>query len=222
MGFKLPDSKKSHGFTLIEMAIVLVIVMSILTLGLGALSSVMTSSAISETKARQTQIKDTLISYFGANKRQPYPDIPNNTNGAQDSSGVTGTEDRTSGTCKEPFGVVPFATLGLSRDVAEDGWGAAISQKPFAASPAHNCTGTPRTRLDWTNSDNFGAGKTGRITISDGTVSSPTETATQVAAVIVAHGQNGLGAWLRQETRIQIHLPTRKRTMLSQQCPDAL
>lgn len=201
MGFKLLDSKKSHGFTLIEMAIVLVIVMSILTLGLGALSSVMTSSAISETKARQTYIKDALIAYFGANKRLPCPDIPNNTNGTAGSYGVTGNEDRAAGACAGQFGVVPFATLGLSRDVAEDGGGGFISYQPFYASPAPNCTGIPRTGIDWTNSECFGAGKAGGITIADGSVSSPNDIATQVVAVIVSHGQNGLGAWLRQGTR---------------------
>ena len=118
MGVKLLDSGENHGFSLVEMAVVLVIAMTILTLGLGALNSVMTSSAYSETKARQTLIKDTLIAYLGAHKRLPCPDIPNI------ASGVTGTEDKTA--CAA-LGVTPYSTLGLSRDVAEDGWGGMIS-----------------------------------------------------------------------------------------------
>ncbi len=192
MSDKLLDSRKCHGFSLIEMAIVLVIVMSVLTLGLGALSSIMTSSAHSETKARQTRIKDALTAYLGANKRLPCPNIP------IAGTTVSGIEDTLAGACVSTFGVVPFTTLGLSRDVAEDGWGNLISYQVYVSTPTPTC---PGTGSDWSNKDCFGAGKTGGIQIMDGPVSTPTTIATGVAAVLVSHGPNGLRAWGRQGTR---------------------
>ena len=203
MSDKLLDFRKCHGFSLVEMAIVLVIVMSILTLGLGALSSVVTSSSISETKARQTHIKDALIAYLGANKRLPCPDIPNNTNGAADSSGVSGNEDALAGACVSTFGVVPFTTLGLSRDVAEDRWGDLISYQVYVANPCPLPPLPGGTAIDWTSSNCFGAGKSGGIQIMDGSITIiPTvPSGPGVVAALVSHGPNGLGAWSRQGTR---------------------
>jgi type II secretory pathway pseudopilin PulG len=200
MTSKLMSAKKNDGFSLVEMAIVLVIVMSILTLGLGALSSVVTSSSISETKARQTHIKDALIAYLGANKRLPCPDIPNNTNGTADGSGVSGKEDVTGGVCVSTFGVVPFTTLGLSRDVAEDRWGNLISYQVYVdtSNPCPPTASPPTwTGINWSSSACFGAGKSGGIQIMDGA----TTIATGVAAVLISHGPNGLRAWSRQGTQ---------------------
>lgn len=198
MSDKLLDSRKCHGFSLIEMAIVLVIVMSVLTLGLGALSSIMTSSAHSETKARQTRIKDALTAYLGANQRLPCPNIP------VIGTIVSGVENINAAGCSGVLGVVPYVTLGLSRDAAEDGWGNLISYQvyvaPTPACPASPTTGA-RTGIDWSNAACFGSGKSGGIEIRDGLASSPTAIANGVAAVLVSHGQNGLRAWSRQGTR---------------------
>lgn len=189
-----------RGFTLIEMAVVVVIVSIMLTLGLGALNARLLSAAHSETKKREALIIDALTAYLGANKRLPCPDIPNNTNGTADSSQVTGAEDRavgnTTGTCTGNIGVVPYVTLGLGRELAMDGWGNFMSYSIPAGS------GTcPGTGINWSRSDCFGAAKSSPYSLFEGTMAAPVLAASNVLAVVVSHGANGFAAWARQGTR---------------------
>jgi prepilin-type N-terminal cleavage/methylation domain-containing protein len=195
--------KHDQGFTLIEMAVVLVIIATIMTLGLGALTTLMTTSSYSATKAKQARIKDALIAYLGANRRLPCPDDP--------TGGITGTEDLAGGSCSAAsnFGVVPWATLGLGRDVAEDDWGGFFSYQVYAGGGA-----CPGTGLDWTRDTCFGEGKSGGLWVYSGLLRSPPALAamayyaagppivdSRAVAAIVSHGPNSLGAWAREGTR---------------------
>ena len=197
-----------QGFTLVEMAVVLVIIGLVMSLGIGALNAVMGSTASSATKSRQTLIKEALVSFMGSNRRLPCPDVPNNTNGAAgDGSGVTGVEDRTAaGACVANFGVVPYTSLGLSRDIAEDGWGNFMSYQAFFEA-AGAC---PGTKVDWTVTNCFGEGKAGGLWVFGGTLAAPENLAffdnasladSRAIAAIISHGSNGLGAWSRQGTQ---------------------
>lgn len=182
----------SRGFTLIELSIVVVIISMLLSLGLGVLNAQLVSAAQAETKKRQAIIKDALTAYLGANKRLPCPDIPNNTHGTTDTSQVTGGEDRAggipTGACSGNIGVVPYATLGLGRELAMDGWGNFMS---YSVPPA---TGTCPDGIAWSLSDCFGAAKISPYLLFDGTA----ESASNVLAVVVSHGPNGFAAWGRQ------------------------
>ena len=195
-----------QGFTLVEMSVVLVIIGLVLSLGLGALNAFLGSAASKATSTKQGLIKDALVAYLGANKRLPCPDVPNNTNGAVDGSGVSGVEDRVgAGTCIAAVGVVPYASLGLSRDLAEDGWGNYVSYQAY-----YEAVGVcPSTKVDWTMTNCFGEGKAGGLWIYGGTSAAPEGLAffnsvsvppadSRAIAVIVSHGPNGHGAWTRQ------------------------
>lgn len=190
----------SRGFTLIELSVVVVIFVMLMSLGLGVLNAQLASSAQTETKKRQTIVKDALTAYLGANRRLPCPDIPNNTNGAVNTSQVTGAEDRAgglaTGACSGSIGVVPYATLGLGRELAMDGWGNFMS---YSVPPA---SGTcPGTGIAWSLSDCFGAAKSSPDSLFEGTVAAPTLVASNVLAVVVSHGPNGFAAWARQGSR---------------------
>jgi prepilin-type N-terminal cleavage/methylation domain-containing protein len=190
----------SRGFTLIELSIVVVIISMLLSLGLGVLNAQLVSAAHSETKKRQAIIKDALTAYLGAHKRLPCPDVPNNTHGATDTSQVTGAEDRTgglaTGDCSGNIGVVPYATLGLGRDVALDGWGNFMSYSIPAGS------GTcPGTGINWSLTDCFGAAKASPYSLFEGTVAAQTLAASNVLAIVISHGPNGFAAWGRQGSR---------------------
>lgn len=195
-----PRRAVSRGFTLIEMAVVVVIVITLMSLGLGVLNSQLTSAAHAETKKRQAVIKEALVAYLGAHKRLPCPDVPNNTNGAGDTSQVTGLEDRAggvpTGACSSTLGVVPYATLGLSRELALDGWGNFMSY----SLPTGSTTKCPAGG-DWSLSTCFGAAKDSPYEVVEGTVSASTSVATNVLAVVVSHGPNGFAAWASQGTR---------------------
>lgn len=189
-----------RGFTLVELTVVVVIVAMLLSLGLGALNAQLLSANYAQTKGRQTLIKDALTAYLGANKRLPCPDMPNNTNGGADASQVTGLEDRVggvaTGACSGSIGVVPYATLGLGREIALDGWGNFMSYSlPSGGTPC------PGIGIDWSLTACFGTAKTSPYSLFDGTVATPVLTATNVIAIVVSHGPNGLAAWAQQGSR---------------------
>jgi prepilin-type N-terminal cleavage/methylation domain-containing protein len=192
--------KSAHGFTLIEVAIVVAIMTILLTLGLGLMNAQLSSTAYTVTKKRQDAIKDALIAYLGANRRLPCPYVP------VAGTAVSGLAPAQSGsplTCPT-FGIVPFATLGLSRETGEDGWGNFFSYRVYTELP--NCSTTP-TGWDWGNASCFGEGKDGVTPakaaqqIRDGTVTTWTSVADNSIAVVISHGGNGLGAWVAQGTR---------------------
>lgn len=192
------------GFTLIEMAVVVVIVTLLLSLGLGALNAQLTSAAQTETKKRQALVIDALTAYLGIHKRLPCPDLPNSTHGAANTSQVTGLEDRVggveTGACTTNIGVLPYATLGLSRELAIDGWGNFMSYSiPPSSGSCPAFTGG--TGSNWVWSVCFGAAKTSPYALYEGSGAAPTLVASNVLAVVVSHGPNGLGAWARQGSR---------------------
>ena len=188
--------KRSRGFTLVEMAVVVVIIAALLTLGLGALNAQLSSASYTTTKQRQAAIKDALIGYLGANKSFPCPQTA--TAGAT-PTGVAPAPSAPLPACPS-FGIVPFKTLGIAREVAQDGWGNFFSYQVYAQpNPPPVC---PSAAIDWGAFACFGAGKINSgFTVNDGTVSAPTLMASNVAAVVISHGPNGLGAWAAQGTR---------------------
>lgn len=172
-----------------------------LSLGLGVLNAQLISANYTETKKRQAVIKDALTAYLGANKRLPCPDVPNQTGESIDASQISGIEDKTSsGACARNFGVIPYASLGIGRDIALDGWGNFMSYG--IPSPSGTCP----SGVDWSRSLCFGAGKTSPITFNEGSVTAITASVTNVIAIVVSHGPNGFGAWAQQGT--QNVLPT--------------
>ncbi len=61
------------GFTLIEMALVVALIMIFMSLGIAALSAQMSKAAYEATQKKQALIKDALINYLGRNRRLPCP-----------------------------------------------------------------------------------------------------------------------------------------------------
>jgi prepilin-type N-terminal cleavage/methylation domain-containing protein len=180
-----PAPTRLRGFSLIELSVVLVLLTIVLGLGLGALNAQFQSGNASVTKKRQELIRDALIAHLAAAKRLPCADDPA-------IGGVTGTEN-----CPATFGVVPYVTLGLARESAEDGWGNLFSYAVYAgASPT-----CPGNGIDWKDANCFGEGKSGGYTVKDGKVGAATDVTTGAIAAIVSHGPNGLGAWTREATR---------------------
>jgi len=109
----------ASGFTLIEMAVVLVIVGLMLGGLLLPLSAQMDTRAYQDTSKRLDEIKETLIGFAMANGRLPCP-ASNTSNGVEDPVG--------GGNCNHNYdGYIPAVTLGIGNvDVngyALDGWG---------------------------------------------------------------------------------------------------
>ncbi len=179
---------------------VMVIMGIFITLGLAAFSAQMNSAAASATRKKQEIIQEALIAYLRDYKRLPCPETT-----ALGGGQPTGIESRqTAGDpttlCASFWGTVPFATLGLSKEIAMDGYDNFYTY--FVSNSAVN------TDPDWTLTRNatgtvpgFSVGNPGRIAVTEnGTVPN---LFTQLAAVVlVSHGKNGEGAYASKGTRI--------------------
>lgn len=175
----------SKGFTLAEMAIVVLLIGIMLTLGLGILKAQADSAAYSATVKKQAVVKDAMVTYLRNNWRLPCPDTnvtPPGPDGAENRVGAVTTA------CTANFGVIPYATLGLPREMALDGWGNYMSYHiPFL--PVAN---------DWTRTANFNPAALGTLTVNSAPA---TPITTSAMAVIVSHGKNGYGAYTVKGTR---------------------
>ncbi len=102
----------ASGFTLVEMAMVMVIVALMLGGLMMSLSQTTENTRRSDAKAQMEGILDALYGFAQANGRLPCPSTPAG-NGAELPAG--------GGVCSRQHGFVPSATLGLSGAVNSDG-----------------------------------------------------------------------------------------------------
>jgi prepilin-type N-terminal cleavage/methylation domain-containing protein len=184
---------RARGFSLVELSIVVLVIGIVLTMGIGAWTANLENQAHAATAQRQAAINDALSGYFRRNKRLPCPDT--------DLTPFTppdGQENRTGTSpfpCVAGFGVLPYVTLGLARDVARDGWG-----NLFSYHVSNTFNAPPGVNYDWTVTQNFNVGNAGGLTVKD---RNPTEltVGSNVVAVVVSHGRNGFGAYTVGGTR---------------------
>ena len=194
------------------MAVVTLLVGIFLTMGLAAFKASQDAQALSQTLSKQTAIKDALVGYLRRSGRLPCADVDFTAPDGVENRSTAG--DPTTACATTPsnarFGLVPYATLGLARDAALDGWGNFFSYQVSNASPTEDFNpGTPSYNTpipapyrDWTLTANLRSGNIGELTVNDrdatGTVFAA---ATNVVAVVVSHGPNGFGAYTIAGTR---------------------
>ena len=194
MNILTPYSKRFAGFSLVEMAIVILIAGIMMGAGLSLLAVKQAAAQADVTQKHQETIKQALINYLGKNKRLPCPAIIITT----PTPHVTGAEDR-SGTspapCAQYSGIVPYQELGLERAVALDGWENFID---YVVSPppttswlmSYNVTASPPTVTNSVSSAFWPSNNAGSITANvNGATISP-----NIVASLISHGKNGLGA----------------------------
>lgn len=153
------------GFTLVEMAVVLVIVGLMLGGLLVPLSAQMEQKNREETRIILDEAKEALIGFAMAKKYLPCPDanaIPDGTEGARNAGNQ----------CVNPEGTLPWQALGV-RGI--DAWGRYIHYRV--------------TPVFTDNSSFFSLASTGGVTVKSDT---GTLTAT-AAAVLLSYGPNGYG-----------------------------
>jgi len=128
---------RNRGFTLAEIAIGVLILGIMLSMGLKTAVSNLENAAYAETRSKQEQIKLALIGFLRTNGRLPCPD---------NAAGLaTGVESVCVGVATG-YGVIPWQALGISRDTVLDGWGNFFSYRvsnvngtaqPLGAPPLH-------------------------------------------------------------------------------------
>jgi prepilin-type N-terminal cleavage/methylation domain-containing protein len=106
---------RMRGFTLVEMAIVLLIIGLLLSGGINLLSTTSENANYKQTQNTLQEIKDALVTYYAINKRLPCPDSIAPFDGKEDASCTTPDSLR---------GYLPYATLGIGG--SGDAWGEPI------------------------------------------------------------------------------------------------
>lgn len=194
-----PASKKrSVGFTLVEMAIVLMIVGILLGGILVPLSAQMDQQNITNTQKALSEIKDAIIGYALVNGQLPCPADPTIATGLTNA----GISRATCTTAANSTGVVPWATLGLNET---DAWGSRYTYRvtsDFADSIASatygGCIPSPTPTLA-----SFGLCSSGNLNVLSA-ASAGVTVAANVPAVIISHGKSTAGAWTTKGTQLAV------------------
>lgn len=170
-----------RGFSLIELAIVLVIV-TILIGGLAVpLSAQIQARRIAETQRTLEEAKEAVIGYARTHPiagALGYRHLP-----CPDSVGNDGKEDRSGDACSSPSGLLPWVDLGVA---SQDAWGnrlryAVVGQFADKGTNGGFSASMPLPRP-------------APIEICSTHLCSSPDVATDVSFVIISHGPNGWGA----------------------------
>ncbi len=122
-------SPLAPAFTLIEMAIVLVLIGIILAMVLGASGAFLDNQKRQNVRVRLDAVETALTNFVAVHKRLPCP-----ADGTIPSGGVRNGIEEVSGTgaCANPLqsnGVVPWATLGLTENDVTDPWNGRLTYR---------------------------------------------------------------------------------------------
>jgi prepilin-type N-terminal cleavage/methylation domain-containing protein len=199
----LKRARAAAGFTLVEIAVVVVIISALLTMGIAALNAQLASAAVSATKKKQSTIQDALTTYLGLHGQLPCPDtdiftnVPDGIENRQ-NGGSPAVQPITTLACATNFGVLPYVTLGLPQDMALDGW-----DNYFSYYVSNNAV----ANSDWTLTTTFHTGNLGAFNIystnsaiNGGTPLALVAQRTGAVVAIASHGRNGFGAYTVQGT----------------------
>jgi len=168
----IQPQRPARGFSLVEMAVVLVIVGLMVGGMLAPLSAQIEQRRVNETQKALDDAKEALVGFALLNGYLPCPAV-SPTNGLEDRSGHLCTDDKRQG-------YLPWATLGLPK---LDSWNHLYR---YSVTPAFtNSAGffTLRTARDISIATRDGAGALQAATAQN-----------DIPAVIMSHGKNGAGA----------------------------
>lgn len=131
---RLPFARRTRGFTLLELALTLVIMAMLASAMLVPFVAQVTQRKISATERILDQAAEALIGYATATGRLPCPATAGS-NGAED---FAAGGNAANGICESFFGFLPAATLGFTpinaNGFAIDGWGTEQNQVRYAVS----------------------------------------------------------------------------------------
>jgi len=186
---------RQAGFTLAELAIVLLVVGLLLGGVLMPLSMQMELRRIADTRKTMEETKEALIGFALANGRLPCPADPT----IADGTANAGVERATCTTAATLFGAVPWVTLNVAET---DEWGRRFNYRvtsTFAdsiAAATYGCVPTTNPTLS-----SFALCASGDMKIQSRTVSTKAlydMTNVALPAVIISAGKNGYGAYTSQ------------------------
>ena len=206
-----PLMKRSQGFTLIEIAIVLIII-TLISGGLISFFNIqLTNQRITSTKANEAAIKIALTNFVAQNNRLPCPAIPNLAPGA---AGYGREAPATASACTGltpngvvVTGIVPWISLGISSDAASDGYYHRFTYQVVLAATSTSLTPQTVSAISGAISlHSSGPGVLGEPPtvpggnqINDcGSTGTGLPNPCAAVAILVSHGRNGYGAYSDQ------------------------
>ncbi len=177
------------GFTLLEMAVVLLVLGILLSASLPLLSAQQEMQRRQETRRQLNDIQDAVLGFTVSRGRLPCP---------ASGSGNTGLEAVTgsgvAAVCSLSQGVLPWATLGVGES---DAWGRRFSYRVSASfadgadGTGENCALSPGVSFQLCSTANL-------TLLTNG----GNKLATEIPAVIVSHGPNGAGGYTLVGTQL--------------------
>lgn len=174
----LRHRSRQAGFTIVEIAIVLLVVGLMIGGLVAPLSSQLEQRRVSNTERAMEDAREALFGFALRNNYLPCPAI----------SAIDGREDRAGSICNKRYGYLPWATLGVQK---LDGWGRVLAYSvtpSFANSVSFFTLNSPRDITVATR------GMDGQII--------PASDANDIPAVILSFGRNGYGATSDQNTQL--------------------
>lgn len=208
--------RPQHAFTLIEIAVVLVIIAIFVAMGAVMFRGISAAQKRSLTATRLATIDAAIVQFVTLNKRMPCPAFGTIASGG----GNAGVEQRAAGACtnNQQAGVVPWVTLGLTETDVTDGWDRRITYRTDGDLVADNAMD-----LSWCDPAGTTAGLVGGVCNSACTAATVVANCTPpltylagkglevrnvagttlmiapntgAAYVIISHGESGGGAYL--------------------------
>jgi prepilin-type N-terminal cleavage/methylation domain-containing protein len=196
-----PSLNHSHrrGFTLLELAVVLVVVGLMTGFSLQAIQSTSSNQCYQKTKGQLLDIKNAMENFAGNNNRYPKPAYirygstnPEFGKEAQDPAATDPTvvayatsvpaASYMGSTGGVLTGMLPVVALGLGNAYAADCWGSKFSYSVTNVLTSSNAT------------TGYASAATGAISLRSGTIASPTVESTVVAYAVISHGEDKYGA----------------------------
>jgi prepilin-type N-terminal cleavage/methylation domain-containing protein len=194
----------TRGFTLVEMAMVVLIIGLVMLTVFPALTSLRAAAQRGATDQNLQTVMRAVAIYAQNNGCLPCPTPASTTgNGFGQVRGDTAA-DRC-GSCVNPEGIPPFAALGIPANLAKDGWGRWLTMR-IDPNLAVNCADKSlsnyalycATDITLKGLCASGVNKTARVLVQQ-----PNSTIRQSAAVVlVSHGANGYGAFVAKASTI--------------------
>lgn len=198
----LCNPRPNHGFSLMEMTVVLLVLAVISTMGISVFREKDYGRKMEETRKRLATIENALMNYRNSNQRLPCPANGSIADGALNY----GFEGKYAGTCMDAdalanglpnsnfasgetvAGVIPTRTLQLPDDYMLDAWGRRITY----------VVDRRMTHIQATLKFGVKDCNIGSITINDASGAPRT---TRAVYALISHGENGHGAFLSSGAR---------------------
>lgn len=183
--------RKTSGFTLVEIAVVLMIIGLLLGGLIPTLSTQLEVQRGNKTQKQLNEIKEAIIGFAVINGRLPWPACGTIATG-QANAGIELALPASAALCTtgaSDISVLPWATLGVEET---DAWGRRFS---YRVTPefADNTDGTGVPTCTTATGVSFQLCSNANLNVK--TTSGGSGIATNVPAVVVSHGVNGLGAY---------------------------